>query len=52
MVVTRAGYSPEIAGQAHRDKVPLGSSWEVSLLVRVWINSVHGQVALKHPPLH
>ena len=42
-MVTWAGYSPANAGQVHRDKAGLGSSWEVSLLVRVWVNRVHGQ---------
>lgn len=43
VTVTRVGYSMAIAGQVHSDKAGLGSSWEVSLLLRVWILGVHGQ---------
>lgn len=43
VTVTRVGYSMAIAGQVRSDNAGLESSWQVSLLVRVWILRVHGQ---------
>lgn len=42
VMIARVGYSPAIAEQVHKDKAGLGSSWEVSLLVRICIKRVCG----------